>query len=112
MIRVGTDIVNIPEFTESLQGGGDNMRNKLFTSTEIKYAKRIEGLAGMFAAKEAFVKASGLSKISLKSIEVRHTKAGRPYFSKPVNELSKLTSVDLSIAHDGDYAIATCILNY
>ena len=109
-IRVGTDIVYIPNFANSLKKGETNLKNKLFLSIETRKAKDIESLAGVFAAKEAFVKALGLSKIPLKSIEVRHAKNGRPYFSKPVEILSKFSSVDLSIAHDGDYATAICIL--
>lgn len=108
-IKIGTDIVNISDFVKSLRRGKIDLRNKLFTSYEIEHNPEIASLAGIFAAKEAFIKAVELN-ISLSEIEIAKRKSGRPFINKPKEVLAKFSSIDISIAHDGDYATATCIL--
>ena len=72
-----------------------------------KRVKKEEFLAGRFAAKEAFLKANhkGIGEIKMNQIEVLNKDCGAPYiiYDNKVYE-------DVSISHDGDYAVAVVIL--
>lgn len=97
---VGVDIVKISRIKDV-----DALAKGILSKKELEiYAsksKKEEFLAGRFAAKEAFLKylEEGL-KIPLKEIEVLYKSSGAPYI------LYKEKEYDVSIAHDGDYAIA------
>ena len=111
---IGIDICSIDRI-EKL-----NLRffEKYFSEKEIVYCNgKKESLAGIFAAKEAFVKALGTGFIStdLKSIQILHDENGAPFYSFSnwaEQELLKrsITKVFLSISHDGKIAGAICIL--
>ena len=70
---VGIDIVDVSRMEGIMKRFGDRFLNKVFTDKELDYVrKRIriqESLAGRFAAKEAFIKASG-ETAGFKEIEV------------------------------------------
>ncbi|WP_210367151.1 holo-ACP synthase [Bacillus sp. REN3] len=71
-------------------------------------ARRIEFLAGRFAAKEAFSKArgSGIGKeLSFLDIEIETDPHGRPLVTLPFAE-----GVHLSISHSEHYAIAQVVI--
>lgn len=75
----------------------------------IKLEKRkMEFLAGRFAAKEAIYKAlSGIkSKILMRDLTIIYDDFGRPYLDQPKWED---IHVHLSISHEKDYAIAQAI---
>lgn len=107
-ILTGIDIVYIPGFKESLSKGGDAFINRVFCGEEVLVVNP-ESLAGIWAAKEAFFKASG-EHLQLYEVEVRKTTEGRPYLHIPDPINKKYQSLDISISHDHDYAIAICIL--
>lgn len=70
--------------------------------------RRIEFLAGRFAAKEAFSKAvgSGIGQnLSFLDIEIRKDEKGKPFIVKPFSE-----GVHLSISHSEQYAIAQVVI--
>ena len=103
-MAVGIDIVFIPRIKdESLFAHG------ILSTNELKiYEKRNDKkvcLAGRFAAKEAFFKArkTGIDQ-SLKNVEVLYDDNNAPYI------LYKENKYEVSISHDGDYAIAIVIL--
>jgi holo-[acyl-carrier protein] synthase len=96
---IGIDLVYVPEFKKQLELGQDSFLKNLFGDSEIKNQK-IEHLAGIWAAKEAVVKALGVTDISLREIAIRYNAKGQPYAE--VNE----QVLNLSIAHHGDYAVA------
>ncbi len=77
---------------------------RVYLSSELK-DKRVTHLAGIFAAKEAVIKALGLPSDSWHSIQVSHNLNGAP---KVAIHYSRFTIHDssLSISHDGNYAIA------
>ena len=103
---IGVDLVDIDKFSSK-----SNIR-KIFTENEISHAESkvntSESLAGIFAAKEAVIKAFGfnLYYILRKKIEIVYEK------SKPIAYINGQKSMaDVSISHDGSYAIGVCSTN-
>lgn len=102
MIKIGTDIVYIPRIEKSIES--DSFRQRVFTVAENEYCKTAEQYAGIFAAKEAYFKAKGTGlRFPLTDLQVLHDEAGKPYFDGVENS-------DLSISHDGDYAVASVVV--
>jgi len=117
MLKHGIDIVYIPRMNNIISK--NEILTKLFTDEEINYFKvhnnAIDSIAGIYAAKEAFIKALELSisEINLKDIEVLHKSNGAPYFNfyNELKEKTKHLNISLSISHDHNYAIASVISN-
>ena len=66
-------------------------------------------LAGIFAAKEAVIKClSNIQNLNWKNIEISKSKSGRPSVNI-LKEIPFLKNIDISISHDGEYAIATAV---
>ncbi|MGN1203079.1 MAG: holo-ACP synthase [Eubacterium sp.] len=102
MYKIGTDIVRISRIEKSIKS--DAFMQKVFTGKEREYCKRAESYAGIFAAKEAYFKAIGTGiKFPLTDIEILHDDKGKPF-------ISGISNCDVSISHDGEYAIATVIV--
>jgi phosphopantetheine--protein transferase-like protein len=107
-VKTGVDIVHLPTFSKSLDGGGEAFLARLFTDGEIK-KQRVEHIAGLFALKEAVIKALGLPAGSWHTIIVRHESTGKPIVSVDGQAPS---SVDVSIAHHYEYAVASVVFLY
>lgn len=107
MIINGIDIVKIKRMEKLIND--QNFLNKVFTSNEIDYLnkhKRLQTLAGMYAAKEAYSKAIGQGLgYDFKNIEIMHEASGKPTFNLIKKDID-FKDLALSISHDGDYAIA------
>lgn len=102
MFKIGTDIIRISRIEKSLEKS--SFKESVFTQNEIAYSKRSETFAGIFAAKEAFLKARGTGiNCRLNTIEICHDDKGKPH-------IAGIENSDVSISHDGDYAVATVIL--
>ena len=102
MYRIGTDIVLISRIEKSLER--DSFKNSVFTEGEIAHCRKSESFAGIFAAKEAYLKAKGTGiNCKLNTIEICYNEKGKP-------SIAGVEKSDVSISHDGDYAIATVIL--
>ena len=113
-LSTGIDIVSINRIKDILSSSKrERFLDKIFSVNEINDAKlnhnEAQFFAGRYAAKEAIKKATSTkknsSKLSFKSIEVFNHKSGKP----GVN-LENDSIVDLSISHDGNYAIAFCVV--
>lgn len=105
MILTGIDIVYIPEFERNLNLSKKNFLDRVFTKKEIGQNKKIESLAGIFAAKEAVVKALGLKPSQWKEIKiVKKVHKPKVILTKKLNV--KLKSCDISISHSENYAVA------
>ncbi len=110
-MQTGTDIVKISRMEKITANG---VPKKIFSDREIEYisskSHRAQTAAGMYAAKEAYLKAvgKGIFSVPLSSIEVLHRGSGMPYISVSGNgNISNMPSfADVSIAHDGEYAVA------
>jgi phosphopantetheine--protein transferase-like protein len=106
-IKIGTDIVLIPRIERMLKTTSLLSRN-IFTAEELKN-QSAEHLAGIFAAKEAAIKALGLKPKSWRQIEVKKERDGSPKLIFSGTDTQKIKELHLSISHDGDYALATVI---
>ena len=103
VVLCGTDIVHISKIREKLND--DNLLKRFFHQSEL--TSDPNHLAGIIAAKEAFFKALGKIPKFL-DIKISYEKSGRPFIVLPPN--MKLASCDVSISHDGDYAVAVVLL--
>ena len=108
-VRTGIDLVVVAEFRRSLERGWDAMRRRLFLPSE-EAGAGIEGLAGIFAAKEAAFKALGLPLGDWHVLEIRRREDGRPYVQlSPGYDAAHIADMDLSISHSWGLAVATVV---
>lgn len=119
-MKVGIDSVLVKRF-EKLKNL-DMFLNKNFTEYEKAYIvsknkHKFETLAGLFCAKEAFLKALGIgvrNGVALNKIEVNHNNNGAPYYKIEEEVLSSLEvkkeNIALSITHTKTSATAICII--
>jgi holo-[acyl-carrier protein] synthase len=116
-IRVGVDVVSISEFgaTMATTGGAAFVRTR-FTEAERAYCdERPERLAARWAAKEAVAKAIGTGFRGLRpsQIEIVHQPWGEPTVNgsgdRPWPDGADRWQWSLSIAHEGDAAVAVAL---
>ena len=119
---LGTDLARVARFRRFLEEDKQSLLERLFTVGERAYALAKADpapyLAARFAAKEAGMKAFGLGwrdGLSWHDFEVVRDPLGCPnlVLSGRAAELAAargITAVHLSYSHDGDYAVATVIL--
>lgn len=115
-LRVGFDLVQVSGIARSLRQFGRAFEARLFTESELEYARSGSGqlaerLAARFAAKEAAIKALRLANagVSWLDIEVRKLPDGDCELALHgrVAVLARQLGVEqiaLSLSHDGDYA--------
>ena len=106
IMKLGTDIVYIPRFEKTLRENQEHFEQNVFCSAEWKGSSP-EKLAGRFAAKEAVLKALDMKAGRWQEICISSSKSGKPFLVHfPEQEKWKH---DLSISHDGEYAIAVVV---
>lgn len=119
-IKSGIDIIEVERIKNSID---ENFLNKVYTENEIQYCEskkknKYQSYAARFAVKEAAFKAiSTLIKdkysISWKNVETINDETGKPSIkfislTKEVEkELAKIESIDVSVSHLEEYAVAT-----
>lgn len=115
-IVTGIDLVYLPRFKKALKNGGQEFLRRIFLESELHLRGETAHLAGIFAAKEAIMKALDLPKDSWHDIRITNNKSGAPEAQienlKPALskiEGLKIESCSLSISHDGSYVIAQCV---
>ncbi len=100
---IGIDLVDVSRVAAMAERHGEHFLRKVFTDSEIAYARgkkrASETLAGRFAAKEAFMKARG-RRLPWREIEVRSS-GGRP-----VIHWQGGCYDGVSISHERAYAVA------
>ena len=118
-MECGIDVVKISRFEKNLEN--DLFLEKYFSKQEIEYINsknsKTETIAGLFACKEAFLKALGIGiggGIDLKEIDIYHEN-GKPKIQVTPKIDYYLTNlscsqVSVSISHDGDIATAICVI--
>lgn len=116
---IGIDLCRISRIERALKS--HHFRENVFTPNEISYAegkggaeKTAESFAACFAAREAFVKASGISLVKVMTgheFEVAHND-GVPSvrLSGSLKELAGDVKIMLSLSHEGDYACAVIVI--
>jgi holo-[acyl-carrier protein] synthase len=112
IMGVGVDVVDIARFTRAAERT-PSLTERLFTATERE--RSITSQAGLFAAKEALIKALGGSgRMTWHEIEVQHSSEGAPRFELTGKALERMATkgvsqAHLSISHDANVALAVVI---
>lgn len=106
VMRTGVDIVYIPKIAKQRQTNG--FLDRVLLPSE-QHNTDPAHVAGVIAAKEAFFKALG-RPIEWLEVELAYEDSGRPHFHLPTDYAQQIRDLDVSIAHDGDYAIAHVVL--
>lgn len=118
IIGIGVDVVDLSRFAQVLERT-PAMRTRLFTSRELLRdgePRPIASLAARFAAKEALIKAFGSSAgLSWQDLEVVSDDQRNPSLTlhqqaRQVADARGVTSVHLSLSHDGGIATAFVVL--
>ncbi|MBV9385770.1 MAG: holo-ACP synthase [Chroococcidiopsidaceae cyanobacterium CP_BM_ER_R8_30] len=128
MIRLGTDIVYIPRIQEALSRFGHRFLQRVYTPSEQQdcgYGQNtscrpsIHRLAGRWAAKKAIAKAleTRWRGVGYTDIEIIRLPSGAPTVSlhrraAAIVSAWQESQWQLSLSHDGDYAVATVLLVY
>jgi len=111
---IGVDLVAVERIERMAETWGDKFLTRVYTEKELQYClqrrRRYEHLAGRFAAKESFIKASG-NKLPLANIEVVSLENGEPALRLDSDSRRGREQVHLSITHDGSYALAMVIIS-
>ena len=118
---VGIDLLDVVRMEKFVQN--NHFLEKYFTPYEIEYVQKTNrqtlSLAGLFAAKEAFLTALGIGiggGIALNDIEIRHDDNGKPYLqvlsnkSKIMLTTMSVEEIAISISHADEMATAICII--
>ncbi len=112
---IGVDLVSIARIERFLERFGDKALARFLTNDEIANVKRVESIAGLWAAKEAIAKALGCgigSELGFHDIIISKTSKGAPTFrlTPQKEETFKIKDRSLSISHDGGFAIAVAAI--
>jgi len=112
---IGIDLIELDRIESSLNRS-DRLADRILTINEKEVfhhlttsKRKIEFLAGRFAAKEAFSKAagSGIGSLSFQDIEILSTERGAPAIF--VNGFEQ-ANLFISITHSRDYAVAQVVI--
>lgn len=139
-IKTGVDIIEVPRIQEAIERHGLLFLKRVYSTEEINYCNntgkmKYQHYAARFAAKEAVFKAISdlidYSKEDIwRNIVIKNEKGGKPFvkFSGALEFLNidkekesedkekindkkvKIESMDLSVSHIKDYAIANFVL--
>ena len=121
ILGLGIDVAKVERIGRALERFGQRFLDRCFTPYEQKLClsrpNPASALAMRFAAKEAFSKAVGLGMkgVAWKEIEVRHTKAGKPYLvlhsrARKVAEDMEVTGSHVSLTDEAGVGAAVVIL--
>lgn len=111
---IGIDIIEISRIARAVNKNARFVRRILTEKEQDRYDKlssegrKLEFLAGRFAAKEAFAKAmgTGIGKLSFQDIEILSDKQGAPNLVC----VAYKGDIFISISHSKEYAVAQVVL--
>lgn len=117
LIRTGVDIIEVDRIQEAIENQGKAFLHKVYTQREIDYCSNTgkmmyQHYAVRFAAKEAIYKAiseviSSKESDILNKIEITNTEKGKPIANLEALHIQNIESMDLSLSHIKNYAIAS-----
>lgn len=119
IMGIGIDLCGIGRISSMV--GKESFLKKFFSEQERKYvaekgATADTSIAGIYAAKEAFVKAigTGIMNADLKAVEIIHTQQGQPRYNlsgwaSAEADKKGMVSIYLSITHDNGVAVAVAV---
>ncbi len=113
----GVDLIEIDRIDQVLDQHGQHYLDRVFTAEEIALSgRRVESLAGRFAAKEAVAKAlgCGIGEVSWKEIEILENEAGAPILQLFGEAALKAEALgvetwSVSISHSQSHAMALAV---
>ena len=119
-VTCGTDIIEISRIKDSIEDLGEHFLKRVFTDKEIKFCEskkvqKYEHYAARFAAKEAAFKAiswilNDKYSVTWKDFEVENDKNGRPILNIYNMDLKSIESIDISLSHCKNYAVANVVI--
>src|SRR5688572_5268133 len=109
IVGIGIDMIEVERVMSKINNG-NGFKEKIFSKGEIQFCEsnlKAMNYAARFAAKEAFLKATGLGLLlgyDLSEIEVVNDTNGKPSFSLSGNfkmqaELNNWNKIHLSLSH-------------
>ncbi len=118
-VTCGTDIIEINRIKKTIEENEEEFKNKIYTKEEIKYCEsknnvKYQHYAVRFAAKEAIFKAISNSlkdkfSVSWKDAEIINDENGRPHVHFINKKIENLESIEISMSHCKEYAVASVI---
>jgi len=124
ILGVGTDIVAMERIEKLVTEYGERFTAKVYTDRELANAegkgpRRLQHLAGLFAAKEAVLKALGTGQSQgarLRDVELTPQDSGAPQVTlhgatQKRFERGGGSAVHVSISHDAGLAVALAIID-
>ncbi len=117
MLAIGTDIVRVTRLEKHVARPDSGFLRRSFTEREREVCgDRVSSLAGRWAAKESVMKAlgAGIGEVPLTDIEIDRDADGRPVLrlhgaAALRAEQAGLSHWQVSISHDGEYAVAMVV---
>lgn len=119
-IKTGVDIIEVDRVQEAIENQEEKFLEKVYTKNEIEYCSNsgkmtYQHYAARFAAKEAIFKA--ISELIpkneddiLNKIEITNEQDGKPYANIDRLNIDNIESMDLSLSHIKNYAIASFVI--
>ncbi len=118
-ITCGTDIIEIERIKNAIDEEKTDFLNKIYNQNEIEYCEgkkymKYQHYAVRFAAKEAIFKAISNKlkdkfSVSWKDVEVINDKNGRPMVRFINKKVEDLESIEISMSHCKEYAVANVV---
>lgn len=116
-IKTGIDIIEVKRIQEAIERQGEKFLKRVYTAQEIEYCDntgkmRYQHYAARFAAKEAIFKAissrlpSNIGDIWT-NIEIQNNENHKPIANLERISLSNIESMDLSLSHIAEFAVAS-----
>lgn len=114
ILRTGVDLIEISRIELAISRHGKHYLERVYTPAELELCgKRIESLAGRFAAKEAVAKAlgCGIGAVGWKEIEILGDEQNAPVlhlYGKAIQKADEmgLTNWSVSLSHSQSHAVA------
>ena len=119
-IKTGVYIIEVDRVQEAIENQEEKFLEKVYTKNEIEYCSNsgkmtYQHYAARFAAKEAIFKAISefIPKNEddiLNKIEITNEQDGKPYANIDRLNIDNIESMDLSLSHIKNYAIASFVI--